>query len=114
VLRDPLQVSGGGQLGAISAVAPLLGIELSPIGVSNPDEIERAITIFAQQPNGGLLVTTAAAAQIHRELIVALAAKNRLPAIYPYRIFIRSGGLMAYGPDIVDEYRQRLRMSNAS
>jgi putative ABC transport system substrate-binding protein len=106
VLRDPLQVSGGGQLGAISAVAPLLGIELSPIGVSSPDEIERAIATFAQQPNGGLLVTTAAAAQIHRELIVALAAKNRLPAIYPYRIFIRSGGLMAYGPDIVDEYRR--------
>ncbi len=106
VLRDPLQVSGGGQLGAISAVAPLLGIELNPIGVSSPDEIERAITSFAQQPDGGLLVTTAAAAQIHRELIVALAAKNRLPAIYPYRIFIRSGGLMAYGPDIVDEYRR--------
>lgn len=106
VLRDPLQVSGGGQLGAISAVAPLLGIELTPIGFADPGEIERAIAAFARHPNGGLLVTTAAEAQIHRELIIALAVKNRLPAIYPYRLFVKSGGLMAYGPDVLDEYRR--------
>ena len=106
VLRDPLQVSGGGQLGAISAVAPLLGIALTPIGLGDRGEIERAITTFARQPNGSLLVTTAAEAQIHRELIIALAVKNRLPAIYPYRLFIGSGGLMAYGPDVSDEYRR--------
>jgi putative ABC transport system substrate-binding protein len=106
VIRDPLQVSGGGQLGAISAVAPLLGVELSPIGLGDAGEIERAVTAFARQPNGGLLVTTAAGAQIHRELIISLAEKNRLPAIYPYRLFVRSGGLMAYGPDVSDEYRR--------
>ena len=106
VLRDPLQVSGGGQLGAISAVAPLLGVELTPIGLGNAGEIERTITTFASQPSGGLVVTTAAAAQIHRDLIIRLAAKNRLPAIYPYRLFVRSGGLMAYGPDVADEYRR--------
>ena len=106
VLRDPLQVSGGGQLGAISAVAPLLGVELTPIGLGNAGEIERTITTFASQPSGGLVVTTAASAQIHRDLIIRLAAKNQLPAIYPYRLFVRSGGLMAYGPDVADEYRR--------
>ena len=106
VLRDPLQVSGGGQLGAISAVAPLLGVELTPIGLGNAGEIERTITTFASQPGGGLVVTTAASAQIHRDLIIRLAAKNRLPAIYPYRLFVRSGGLMAYGPDVTANDRR--------
>ena len=106
VIRDPVQVSGGGQLGALSAVAPLLGVELTPVGLSEPDEIERAITTFARQPNGGLVVTTAAAAQIHRKLIISQAEKNQLPAIYPYRMFVRSGGLMAYGPDVSEEYRR--------
>jgi putative tryptophan/tyrosine transport system substrate-binding protein len=106
VIRDPLQVSGGGQLGAISAVAPLLGVELNPLGLGDAAEIKRTITAFARQPNGGLLVTTAAEAQIHRELIISIAEKNKLPAIYPYRLFVRSGGLMAYGPDVSDEYRR--------
>jgi putative ABC transport system substrate-binding protein len=106
VIRDPAQVSAGGQLGAISAVAPLLGVEPNPIGIRDADEIERAITTFATQPNGGLIITTSAPAQIHRDLIIALAAKNRLPAIYPYRLFVASGGLMSYGPDLVDQYRR--------
>ena len=106
VIRDPAQVSAGGQLGAISAVAPLLGVEPNPIGIRDAVEIERAITTFARQPNGGLIITTSAPAQINRELIIALAAKNRLPAIYPYRLFVASGGLMSYGPDLVDQYRR--------
>ncbi len=106
VIRDPSQVSGGGQLGAIQAVAPGLRVELSPLGVRDAGEIERAVTGFARQPNGGLIVTTSALAQIHRELIIALAARHRLPAVYPYRLFVTSGGLMSYGPVIVDQYRR--------
>jgi putative ABC transport system substrate-binding protein len=106
VIRDPDQVSGGGQLGAIQAVASLLGVAFYPLGVHDAHEIERAITTFAQQPNGGLIITTSALAQIHRDLIIKLAARHRLPAVYPYRLFVTSGGLMCYGPQIVDEYRR--------
>ena len=106
VIRDPDQVSGGGQLGAIQAVASLLGVAFHPLGVRDADEIEHAVTTFAQQPNGGLIVTTSALAQIHRDLIIRLAARQRLPAVYPYRLFVTSGGLMCYGPQIVDEYRR--------
>lgn len=106
VIRDPDQVSGGGQLGAIQAVASLLGVGFHPLGVRDAHEIERALTTFAQQPNGGLIVTTSALAQIHRDLIVKLAAQHRLPAIYPYHLFVTSGGLMCYGPQIVNEYRR--------
>lgn len=106
VIRDPDQVSGGGQLGAIQAVASLLGVGFNPLGVRDADEIKRAITTFAQQLNGGLIVTTSALAQIHRDLIIGLAAQHRLPAVYPYRLFVSSGGLMCYGPQIVDEYRR--------
>jgi ABC-type uncharacterized transport system substrate-binding protein len=106
VIRDPDQVSGGGQLGAIQAVASLLGVEFNPLGVHDANEIKRTITTFAQQPNGGLIVTTSALAQIHRDLIIALAAQYQLPTIYPYRLFVSSGGLICYGPQIVDEYRR--------
>jgi putative ABC transport system substrate-binding protein len=106
VIRDPRQVSAGGQLGAISAVAPLLGVELNTIGTADPGELERSITGFATQPNGGLIVTTSALAQIHRDLVIALAARHRLPAVYPYRLFVASGGLMSYGPNVVDDYRR--------
>ena len=82
VIRDPDQVSGGGQLGAIQAVAPLLGVEFSTLGVRDAKEIETAIANFAGQPNGGLIVTTSALAQIHRQQIIELAAK------YPLRRFI--------------------------
>jgi putative tryptophan/tyrosine transport system substrate-binding protein len=106
VLRDPGQVSGGGQLGAIQAVAPLVKVESRALGVRDTGEIERALAAFARQPNGGLVITTSALAQIHRDQIIALAAKYRLPAVYPYRLFVTSGGLMSYGPKIVDQYRR--------
>jgi putative ABC transport system substrate-binding protein len=85
-------------------VAPLLRVEASPLGVRDAEEIERAIAEFARQPNRGLIVTTNALAQIHREL--TLAARHRLPAVYPYRLFVTSGGLMSYGPSVVDQYRR--------
>jgi len=106
IIRDPGQVSGGGQLGAIQAVALLLGVEATPLGVGDAQEIEDTITRFARQPNGGLIVTTSALAQIHRQTIVTLAARHRLPAIYPYRLFVSAGGLMSYGPNVVDQYRR--------
>jgi hypothetical protein len=94
VLRDPTLASGGGQLGAIQSVAPSFGMELSPVGVRDAGEIERAITAFARGSNGGLIVTAGALAVFHRELIIALAARHRLPAIYNSRLFSAAGGLM--------------------
>ena len=106
VIRDPEQVSGGGQIGAIQSVAAMMQVDLHPIGLRDVDEIERAVAAFASRPNGGLIVTTAAWAQIHRDELVALAARHRLPAVYPYRLFIRTGGLVCYTPDIVHQYEQ--------
>jgi putative ABC transport system substrate-binding protein len=106
VIRDPDQPSGGGQLGAIQSVAPSLGVDVMPIGVSDAGEIERAITAFARQPNGGLVMTATALGAIHRDVIIALAARYRLPAVYPYRFFVAAGGLISYGPDTVDQYRR--------
>jgi putative ABC transport system substrate-binding protein len=105
VLRDPTGAAGGRQLGAIQAAAPSFGVELSPINVRDAPEIERAVTAFARGENGGLIVTGSALANVHRELITMLAARLRLPAIYSNRIFVTSGGLLSYGPDIVDQYR---------
>jgi putative ABC transport system substrate-binding protein len=105
VIRDPSVPSGGGQLGALQAVAPLLGVEPSAIDARDADEIEHGITALARQPNGGLIVTATALAQIHREQIITLAARHRLPAVYPYRLFVSGGGLISYGPDTVDQYR---------
>jgi putative ABC transport system substrate-binding protein len=104
-IRDPGQVSGGGQLGTIQAVVHLFGMEARPIGVREAEEIESAIVEFARQPNGGLIVTSGTLAQIHRELIIALAARHRLPAVYPCRLFVTSGGRMSNGPSVVDQYR---------
>jgi len=106
IVRDPDQVSGGGQVGAISAVAPMLRMEFTTLGAHDAGEIDRAISTFALKPNGGLVVTTSALAQIHRRLIVGLAARHRLPAVYPYRLFATGGGLMSYGPDLNDQYRR--------
>jgi ABC-type uncharacterized transport system substrate-binding protein len=106
VLRDPRQVSGGAQLGAIQAVAPSFGVELRPLDVRDPDGIERDLAAFARQPNGGLIVTAAALVQIHRDRITTLAARYRLPAVYPYRFMVTGGGLISYGPDLVDQYRR--------
>ena len=106
VLRNPAIASGSGQLGAIQAVAPSFGVELSPVNVRDAGEIERAIAAFARSPNGGLIVTASAAAQLHRDLIITLAARHKLPAVYADRIYVTGGGLISYGPDRIDQYRR--------
>jgi len=106
VLRDSALAVGSGQFGAIQSVAPTFGVELRPIDVQDATEIERGITAFARSPNGGLIVTGSALAVVHRDLIVALAAQHKLPALYFQRLFVASGGLISYGPDFLDQYRQ--------
>jgi putative ABC transport system substrate-binding protein len=106
VLRDPAIGAGIGQLGAIQAVAPSFGVELSPIDVRDPDEIERAVVAFARGPNGGMIVTGSPSQGVHRELIISLAARHQLPAVHPFRYMAAGGGLIAYGPDQVDQYRR--------
>jgi putative ABC transport system substrate-binding protein len=106
VLRDPTIASGIGQFAAVQAVAPSLGVDLSSVDVRDAAEIERAITAFARSSNGGLIVTASVLATSHRDLIIALADRLRLPAVYPYRRFVDDGGLISYGPDFVDQFRQ--------
>jgi len=106
VLRDVALAAGSGQYGAIQSVAPSLGVELSPVGVRDASEIERAVTAFARGSNGGLIVTGSSLTLFHRDLIVALAARYKLPAVYPYRYFATGGGLMSYGPNTVDPFRR--------
>jgi putative ABC transport system substrate-binding protein len=106
VLRDLAIAAGSGQLGAIQAVAPSFGVELSPVGVRDAGEIERAVTAFARGSNGGLIVTGSTAALIHRQLIITLANRHRLPAVYPFRYYAAGGGLLSYGPDSIDPYRR--------
>jgi putative ABC transport system substrate-binding protein len=106
VLRDPSSSTGIGQFAAMQGVAPALGVELSPIGVSDPGEIERTMAEFARGSNGGLILVPTAQTLIHRELIITLAARHQLPTIYPYRYFVTAGGLMCYGPDEIEQYRQ--------
>jgi putative ABC transport system substrate-binding protein len=106
VLRDPAIAAGPGQFGAIQAAAPSLGVELRPVDVRDAGEIERAIAAFAQGSNGGLIVTGSPGAAFHRELIVALAARHRLPAVYNARFWAADGGLISYGPDFLDQFRR--------
>jgi putative ABC transport system substrate-binding protein len=106
VLRDPAVASGSGQLGAIQGAAPSFGVELRPVDVREAGEIERALVAFARAANGGLIVTGSAVAVVHRDLIVTLAARHRLPAVYTQRFFITGGGLISYGPDRIDQYRR--------
>jgi ABC-type uncharacterized transport system substrate-binding protein len=106
VLRDPALASGGGQLGALQAVASSFGVELSPVGVRDAGEIERAVTTFARSSNGGLIVTGSTLAVAHRNLIVTLAARHQLPAIYAQRYIVIGGGLISYGPDSIDPFRR--------
>jgi ABC-type uncharacterized transport system substrate-binding protein len=106
VLRDPSGTGAIGQLGAIHAVAPSLRVEASPIDVRDAGEIERGIGEFARMPNGGLIVLPNGLSQVHRERIIALAARHQLPAVYPFRFFLTDGGLISYGPDDLDELRQ--------
>jgi putative tryptophan/tyrosine transport system substrate-binding protein len=87
-------------------VAPSVGVEVSPVNVRDAGEIERAVAAFARADNGGLIVTGSALAQLHRNLIIALAARHKLPAVYFERFFVTVGGLISYGPDLVDQYRR--------
>ena len=105
VVRDPAVTAGIGLWGAIQSVSPSFGVELRPVDVRDAGEIERALTAFAGSPNGGLIVTGSALAVVHRDLIIALAARHRLPAVYYDRYFAAVGGLISYGSDIVEEYR---------
>ena len=98
--------AGIGQWAIIQAVAQSLGVELSPINLRDASEIERAVTAFARAPSGGLIVVVSASSQFHRELIVSLAARHQLPVVYPYQFFVTGGGLMSYGPDLIDQYRR--------
>jgi putative ABC transport system substrate-binding protein len=106
VLRDPAVATGPGQFGAIQTAAPSCRMEVSPVNVRDASEIGRAATAFAQTPNGGLIVTGTPLAQLHRDLIISLAAKHRLPAVYFERFFVTDGGLISYGADFVDQYRR--------
>jgi putative ABC transport system substrate-binding protein len=105
VLRDPNITSGIGQFAAIQAVSPSLGVELRPVNVRDASEIERAVMAFAR-PSSGLIVTGSGLAMGHRDLIVTLAAKHKLPAVYFQRVFTTGGGLISYGPDYVHQFRQ--------
>jgi putative ABC transport system substrate-binding protein len=104
VLRDAALVGGTGQLSAIQSVAPSIDVELSPAGLGDAGEIERAITAFARSSNGGLIVTTSAQGLVFRDLIIGLAAQHLLPAVYPQRTFSAVGGLISYGADSIDPY----------
>jgi putative tryptophan/tyrosine transport system substrate-binding protein len=106
VLRDPAITAGIGQFGAIQSVAPSLGVEVSPVNVRDAGEIERAVAAFARSSNGGLIVTGSALAVVHRDLIITLAARHKLPAVYFLRTFVADGGLISYGPDYLDQFRR--------
>jgi putative ABC transport system substrate-binding protein len=106
VLRESATAAGPALFGVIQAAAPSLGVELRPVDVRDAGEIERAITAFAQGANGGLIVTGSISAAVHRDLIVTLAARHKLPAVYFGRHFVTGGGLISYGPDFVDQHRR--------
>jgi putative ABC transport system substrate-binding protein len=106
VLGDPDTSTGPAQFGVIQAVAPLLRVEVSAFNKADPSEIERAVTAFGRAPNGGLIVTAGGPALVHRDLVISLAARHKLPAIYYDRAFVVAGGLVSYGPDRIDLYRR--------
>jgi putative ABC transport system substrate-binding protein len=109
VLRDPTNPSGIAIFGAIRTAAQSLGVQVSPAGIRDAGEVERAIAALARSGNGGLIVTPNASGSVQRELIVALAAQYKLPAIYPFRYLVHNGGLMSYGTDLVDQFRLAAR-----
>ena len=106
VIRDAAIASGTGQWGALQSVAPSFGVELSPVNMLDAGEIERAIAAFARSPNGGMILTGSALAVFHRDLIVTLAARHKLPAVYYDRHFVAGGGLISYGPNSIDPHRR--------
>ena len=106
VFRDPTIPSGTGMFGAIQSVAPALGIEAIPINVRDADEIKSVLSTFARSGKGGLIVTPSPLSFLHRDLIIALAGQFKLPAVYFLRPFVTAGGLISYGPDEIEQYRQ--------
>ena len=106
VLRYAATPSGVGQFGIIQSVAPSLRVEVTPVNMRDAPEIERAVAAFARAPNGGLIVTASPLAQRHRDVIVALAARHKLPAVYFERSFVAAGGLISYGADQIDQFRR--------
>jgi putative tryptophan/tyrosine transport system substrate-binding protein len=106
VLRDPTLTAGIGQFAVIQSVAPSVGVDVSAINLRDAGEIEAAVADFAREPNGGLILTASALASVHRDLIVALAARYKLPAVYISRFYAAGGGLISYGPDFIDQYRR--------
>src|SRR6516164_480429 len=106
ILRDPAIAAGPAEFAVIQAAAPSLGVELRPVDVRDEGEIERALALFAQSPNGGLIVTGSPQAISHRDLIIASAARHRLPAVYFVRVWAAAGGLISYGPDVFDQLRR--------
>jgi putative ABC transport system substrate-binding protein len=106
VLPDPAMAARTGQFGALQSVAPSFGVELSPVNVRDAGEIERVVTAFARSSNGGLIVTASPLATLHRDLIVALAARHKLCAVYNLRLFVTAGGLISYGSDVPDLLRR--------
>jgi putative ABC transport system substrate-binding protein len=106
ILRDPDVGTGTTQFAVIQAMAPLLRVEVNPVNVRDPSEIRRAVDAFARSPNGGLIVTASALAVRHRDLIITLAARHKLPTLYFDRSFVAAGGLISYGADRIDHYRQ--------
>ncbi len=106
ILWDPAITAGIGQFAVIQSVAPSLGMEVSPVNLRDAGEIERAVATFAQSPNGGLILTASALSVVHRNLIVALALRHKLPAVYNNRSFVTDGGLISYGANFIDQYRR--------
>jgi len=104
VLRDAANPAGTAQFGAIRTTASSLGIDVSPIGIRDADEIERGVANFARSPNGGLIVTPSAGVSVHHALIVALATRYKLPAVYSERFMVTGGGLISYGPEGIDQF----------
>jgi putative ABC transport system substrate-binding protein len=105
VLRDQNNPNGAAQFGAIQAVAPSAGVEVSPLGLNDAREIEDGLNEFGRAANGGVIVTPSGLGIVHRQLIIRTTARLKLPAIYPFRYFVADGGLISYGPDVVDQYR---------
>jgi putative ABC transport system substrate-binding protein len=106
VMRDPAISAGIGQFAAIQSVAPSIGVEAIPVNIRDVPEIERAIAAFARAPNGGMILPGSALAFVHRDLIVTLAARHKLPTVYWDRAPVIGGGLISYGPDLMDQYRR--------
>jgi len=105
VLRDPAITAGIGQFAVIQSVAPSVGVEVIPVNLGDAAQIEREVAAFAQSANGGLISTASALSQVHRDLIITLAARHKLPAVYQERNYVTAGGLISYGPNFVDQFR---------